>query len=75
MLAVKGSDDSVAATADVEEQADLFGVLGDETASSPFDKDGAFRATRDGGLARGSAMPDKPAPDTESCRIHVSKRR
>ena len=65
MLAVKGSDDSIAATADVEEQADLFSVLGDETASSPFNKDGAFRAARDRGLARGSAMPDKPTPDRE----------
>ena len=51
MFAMKGSDDSVAVATDVEEQAYLFGVLGDETASSPFDKNGAFRAARDGGLA------------------------
>ena len=51
MFTVKGSDDSVAVATDIEEQEDLFGILGDEMASSPFDKDGAFRVARDGGLA------------------------
>ena len=51
MLTMKGSDDSIAVAMDVEEQADLFGVLGDESASFPFDKDGAFWVARDGGLA------------------------
>ena len=51
MFAMKGSDDSIAVAMDVEEQADLFGVLGDEMASLPFNKNGVFRAARDGGLA------------------------
>ena len=51
MFAVKGSDDSIAVATDVEEQAYLFGILGDEMASLPFDKNGAFRVARDGGLA------------------------
>ena len=51
MFTMKGSDDSTTVATDVEEQADLFGILGDETASSPFDKNGVFWAARDGGLA------------------------
>ena len=50
MFSVKCSDDSVAVAMDVEEQADQFGVLGDEMASSPFDKNGAFWVARDRGL-------------------------
>ena len=50
MFTVKGSDDSVTIATHIEKQADLFGVLGDEAASLPFDKYGVFWAARDRGF-------------------------
>ena len=69
MFTVKGSDDSIAVATDIEKQADLLGILGDELASSPFDKYGAFRVVRDRGFACGCTMPSKLALDTEGHHV------